>query len=136
MPGQFLATKHLKLNNDVYYKTFQQYKELLKTHEVFLDSLLLTTAFRIFPVSTSLPTNSSKTFEYRKILTKISVFQPFKVQLNQPLDTSTYPLQLDPFPSSPAVAATPLLKPITDPLARLMILLIFTIKTFLIMIMI
>ena len=52
-PGQFLATRRIKHNNDVYYQTLHQYNELLKAHERYLDSLLLTSAFQSLKIQTS-----------------------------------------------------------------------------------
>ena len=51
-PGQFLATKRLTHHNEVYYKFFHQYNELLKSHEGYLDSLLLANSFHNMSVNT------------------------------------------------------------------------------------
>ena len=103
-PGQFLATKRLKHNNDVYYQTLYQYNELLKAHEQYLDSLLLTTAFKNLTVQTSHLSNSSthrNPFKFRKILPKTSVLKPYKIEFNQPLSVPVVPKYLPPAPATP-----------------------------------
>ena len=89
-PGQFFATKRLKHNNDVYYKTLYPYNELLKAHETYLDSLFLTTAFKNYrfkfqPMSMSIIILSN--YIYRKIL----VLKPYKIEFNQPLSVPAVP---------------------------------------------
>ena len=68
-PGQFLATKRLKHNNNIYYQTLHQYNELFKAHENYLDSLLLTTAFQNLTFQTFPISNVNwNPFRLRKIL--------------------------------------------------------------------
>ena len=52
-PRQFLATKRPKLNTEVFFETHHRYNELLKSHEDYLDSLLLATSFQNLFVTSS-----------------------------------------------------------------------------------
>ena len=100
-PGQFLATRRIKHNNDVYYQTLYQYNELLKAHERYLDSLLLTSAFHSLKFQTSNSKTQTQTsplsytqrnpFKFRKILPETSVLQSFKREFHQPLNVSVVP---------------------------------------------
>ena len=120
-PGQFLATRRLKHNNDVYYQTLYQYNELLKAHERYLDSLLLTTAFQNLKIQTSplpnanlkiqtspLSTTHRHPFKFRKILSKTSVLKSYKREFNQPLSVPVVPKYV------PSASVTPLLHPETS----------------------
>ena len=89
LPGQFLATKRLKHNNEVYYKTLHQYNELSKSHEVSLDSLLLANSFQNLSVNT-FTTKSRNTFAQKKLPSRIAVLQPYKIVFNHPLDAKKH----------------------------------------------
>ena len=102
---QFLATKRLKHDNEVYYKTLHQYNELFKSHEAFLDSLLLANSFHNLSVNTS-TSKSRNLFAYKKLSSQISVLQPYKIVFNQPLDANKHlhPPQIV-APNSPSCAS-------------------------------
>ena len=88
-PGHFLATKRLKHNNEVCYKTLHQYNDLLKSHEAYLDSILLANSFHNLSFNTS-TSKSCCPFAYKKLSSHIFVLQPYKIALNQPLDANKH----------------------------------------------
>ena len=80
LPGQFRATKRLKHNNEVYYKTLHQYNELSKSHEVDLDSLLLANSFKNLSVNT-FTTKSRNTFAQKNFPLELLSSSPIKLYL-------------------------------------------------------
>ena len=103
--GQVLATKRLKHNNELYYKTLHQYNELFKSHETYLDTFLLANSFHNLFLNTS-TSKSRNLFAYKKLSSQISVLQPYKIAFNQPLDANKllHPPQTM-APSSPSCAS-------------------------------